>query len=219
VPDEAGAPRPPSVDAGAPHVIDAGSSCSGTGCATEPVDPICGPAPTCRTPSVFPAAVTLDPPSVPVACANGWELGDATGGGASYTIRTTSGGALSEDVPLDIDFASYLVPDGSLVGAIDASGTATIIFNTCRIQTWTSGDPTGGRSRPPDTTIRQFHATVPAGTTSLSFTFGATCSPMYMRVLGLCDFTFAAPNPSISETWRSCSASQMTGSNWDTTCM
>ena len=70
----------------------------------------------------------------------------------------------------------------------DASGATYTLLDTCRLQTSTTGDPTGGTSRPPDQTIRQFRIQVKQGTTQLTFNFAGVLSPMYIQVLGLCDF-------------------------------
>ncbi len=114
-----------------------------------------------------------------------------TGGGPVASVYTLVsdrvGGAAA--ITLDVDFATYLEADGILIGGQNADGSSYTLMDSCRLQTWSSGDPTGGRSRPPDQTIRQFHISVPAGTTQLEFNFGGVVSPMYLQVLGLCDFT------------------------------
>jgi hypothetical protein len=93
---------------------------------------------------------------------------------------------------LDVDLATYLEADGVTITGVDASGNEYTLMDTCRIQTWTQGDPTGGTSRPPDETIRQFFLPLKAGTKSLTFDFSLVRSPMYLQVLGLCDFDVTA---------------------------
>ncbi len=134
---------------------------------------------------VFPPATPLLPPDVPSTCANGFEIGDATIG-SSYTLMSKSSKGAAA-ITLDVDFATYLQADGVVVTGTGPSGTYTLL-DTCRLQTATMGDPTGGMSRPPDDTIRQFRIAVEQGTTELTFDFGGVVSPMYIQVLGLCDF-------------------------------
>jgi len=166
----------PTVDTG----VDAGLPAP-----LQPIDPACtGGGPVA---SVYPPYVPLFPPDVPASCANGFELGDATPGSVYTLVSDRVGGAAA--ITLDVDFATYLEADGILIGGQNADGSSYTLMDSCRLQTWSSGDPTGGRSRPPDQTIRQFHISVPAGTTQLEFNFGGVVSPMYLQVLGLCDFT------------------------------
>jgi hypothetical protein len=157
-----------------------------------PIDTACMTAPMCNTglASVYPPYVALVPPSVPASCSNGFELGDANtcgGGAVSYTVQSKTP-AGSRAITLDVDFATYLEPDGVLVTGVDSQGNTYTLLDTCRIQTWTSADPTGGVMRPPDQTIRQFRLNLTQGTTKLTFDFGGVVSPMYLQVLGLCDF-------------------------------
>lgn len=163
-------------DAGAP-AVDAGTV------GQPPIDMACTAGGLLLP--VFPPAVPLVPPDVPASCHNGFEIGDATIG-SSYTLmsKTTKGAAA---ITLDVDFATYLQADGVVITGTGPSGTYTLL-DTCRLQTAITGDPTGGTSRPPDQDIRQFRIQVAQGTTSLTFNFGGVVSPMYIQVLGLCDF-------------------------------
>jgi hypothetical protein len=177
---------PPAVDASTP-TPDSGTPVIGQ----PPIDPLCmgGDA----SASIYPPYVPLVPPDVPADCANGFEIGDATSGSV-YTLTTNQPGG-SQAITLDVDFATYLEPDGVLITGVNANGTTYTLLDTCRLQTWSSGDPTGGTSRPPDETIRQFRIKVTAGTKSLKVDFAGVVSPMYIQVLGLCDFnvtTFAS---------------------------
>jgi hypothetical protein len=81
-----------------------------------------------------------------------------------------------------------LAPDHLRITGVDASDNEYTLVDTCSLQTATYPDPTDGCTRPPDDSIRQFKATVEAGTTSLTFDYTGACTPNYMRVLGLCDF-------------------------------
>ena len=189
----------PVVEGGTPDAAGNpgtdGSSPSGSDAGLPPIDMACMSAPMCNTglPSVFPPYVPLLPPSVPTNCSNGFELGDAHtcggggGGTVSYTIQANTASG-SRAITLDVDFATYLEPDGVLITGVDGSGNTYTLLDTCRIQTWTQADPTGGTHRPPDETIRQFRIEVTQGTKQLTFNFGGVVSPMYIQVLGLCDF-------------------------------
>jgi len=164
---------PPAVDAGIVGQPPIDTACMGGG----------------QLASVYPPYVPLVPPSVPASCSNGFELGDATPGSVFTMAATRAGGAAA--ITLDVDFATYLEPDGVVITGTLPGGATYALLDTCRLQTWTQGDPTGGRSRPPDQTIRQFRIDVQAGTTSLKVDFGGVVSPMYIQVLGLCDFDVA----------------------------
>lgn len=166
-------------------------TCAGTDAGTgQPgVDPMCpDTCPYARITPVFPPFTPLLPPGLPASCSNGFELGGANGGcgGSTYSIHSTRPGGANA-VTLAIDFATYLVPDGVTISRVDSSGHTFTLLRTCRLQTWNSSGPS--TMRPPDESIRQFRLDVPAGTTELDFDFGPVTSPMYMQVLGLCDFT------------------------------
>lgn len=175
-------------DAGAP-VVDAGVPMG-----LPPIDPMCA-AGGLLLPT-FPPYTPLLPPDVPSTCTNGFEIGDAAIG-SSYTISAKSA-AGSRAILLDVDFATYLQADGVVVTGVNASGATYTLLDTCRLQTSTAGDPTGGKSRPPDQTIRQFRIQVTQGTSQLTFNFSGVVSPMYIQVLGLCDFNVT---PFASATW------------------
>lgn len=162
------ATTPPAVDAGG----------------LPPIDPMCMSG--AFVLPEFPPAVPLIPPDVPSTCSNGFEIGDATPG-SKYTLTSkTSKG--SRAITLDVDFATYLQADGVVVTGTGPSGATYTLLDTCRLQTSIMGDPTGGKSRPPDDTLRQFRIQVAQGTTQLVFDFSGVVSPMYIQVLGLCDF-------------------------------
>jgi hypothetical protein len=156
-----------------------------------PIDPVCT-AWACGEPSVFPPYVPLLPPSVPASCANGFEVADV---GASqsdaYVLQATKAGG-ADAITLDVDFATYKEPDGVQITGVDSTGATYTLLDTCRLQTYSSAEPTGGMMRPPDETIRQFRIAVQQGTQSLTVSFAQVCSPMYLQVLGLCDFEVPA---------------------------
>jgi hypothetical protein len=157
-----------------------------------------GPAaidPTCSTLScsgsyaaVFPPAMPLLPPDVPAACSSGFEIGDVDKCSESSYVLQAKGAGGAAAITLDVDLATYDQADGVTITGVDATGKTYTLLETCRMQTWSLSDPTGGLSRPPDAAIRQFRLPVKAGTVSLTVDFGLVRSPMYMQVLGLCDF-------------------------------
>jgi hypothetical protein len=150
----------------------------------EPVDPSCTGTP--PYPTVFPPYVPLVPPDEPADCGNGFELGDAVPGSVYVLHSNQPGGAAA--ATLDVDFASYKEPDGVLISGTTANGQTYTMLDSCRLQTSNVGDQTGGTSRPADDTIRQFRISVAAGTVELVINFAGVVSPMYIQVLGLCDF-------------------------------
>ena len=163
-----------------------------------PIDPTCpSTCPLNGVAPIFPAAAPLVAPDVPLSCSNGFEMGGATGGcgRATYALHAIRPGG-SRGITLDVDFATYLVPDAVLVTGIDATGVRYTLLQTCRLQTSFVGGPSN--MRPGDDTIRQFRLDVRPGTTELDFDFGAVTSPMYIRVLGLCDF---AVTPFAAAAW------------------
>jgi hypothetical protein len=175
-------------DAGTATDSGGGYPGSDAGMPEPSVDPVCeGTCPFDRIASVFPPFVALLPDDVPATCHNGFQLGGASGGcGVSvYTIHSTRAGG-ARDITLDVDFATYLVPDGVTVTGVDATGVTYTLMATCRLQTYDHAGPS--TMRPLDATIRQFRLHLRPGTTQLTFDFGPVTSPMYMRVVGLCDF-------------------------------
>jgi hypothetical protein len=149
--------------------------------------------------TVFPPFVPLRAPAVPATCSIGFELNNLMG--RTYTLQAkTPGGARS--TPLALDFATYVKPDDLKIIAVDMAGAQIVIFHSCRLQTHTVGDPTNGRERPPDLTIRQFTTVLPSGTQNLVFDYSGADSPTYLRIQGLCDFNIAPPNPSVGPQWR-----------------
>ena len=162
-----------TVDAGPPH--------------TE-IDPVCpGTCPYDAITPVFPPFSTLVPSSLPATCSNGFELGNPTGGctDSTYTLHASRAGG-ARAVTLEIDFATYTIPDGVTITGIDSRGRRYTLFESCRLKTWTQ--PFTMNVRPPDVAIRQYRVDVLPGTTQLDFDYGPVTTPTYMKVLGLCDF-------------------------------
>jgi hypothetical protein len=166
---------------------------SGPPVGLPPIDPVCAAG---GSASTFPPFVPLVPPDEPADCGNGFEVGDATPG-STYTLATNQA-AGSAGMTLDVDFATYEKADGVIINGVYADGTSYTLLDTCRLQTWTAGDPTGGHVRPPDETIRQFRLNLEAGTMKLIVDFGGVVSPMYIQVLGLCDFMVAPFSDAVS---------------------
>jgi hypothetical protein len=161
----------------------------GLSCTMQPIDPVCtGP----DAGVVYPAYVPLYAPDVPADCANGFEICDALGA-PSYVIHATAA-AGSRGLTLDLDFATYEVPDGLLITGLDSNCDEYVLFDSCRLKTSDMGESafTNGKARPTDMAIRQFHLTLRPGTQVLTFDFSRVVSPMYFQVLGLCDFTMPA---------------------------
>ncbi len=130
----------------------------------------------------FPAAVPLVS-TAPAGCTAGFELNNPSGK-TVYTIPRASGTAA---VPIEIQFATYLVPDHIKLIGVTSGGEYTV-FDTCTVQTAAYSDPTGGCVRPPDDSLRQYAVTLKAGTTALKVDLSGVCSPIYLRVRGLCAF-------------------------------
>ena len=141
----------------------------------------------CSVKSSFPAATPLVT-TVPSTCTAGFELNNPTGGGV-YTFKSKALGG-SGASPLEIHFATYLVPDHFIVSGITAAGEYKL-FDTCTVQTASYSDPTDGCHRPPDETLRQYKVTLKAGTTGIKVDVSGVCSPAYLRIRGLCEFTIA----------------------------
>jgi hypothetical protein len=106
---------------------------------------------------------------------------------SSFVLRSSKGDG-SRALQLDVDLATYVAPDRVRVLALDGSGKETLIFDSCRMSSWTEADPTNGKSRPQESTIRFYRPKLPAGTKSLKFDWSQATTPTYFRVVGLCDF-------------------------------
>lgn len=167
-------------------------ACTGPDCALDPIDTACTED---NNEVVYPPFVPLSPPSVPAECHNGFQA-DNRGGKPSIVLQSLTP-AGSRAMTLDLDFATYTAPDGILITGIDGNCKAYTLFETCRLKTadkpvsaYTSKD----QHRPDDIAIRQFKLNLRPGTTQLKVDFTRANTPMYVQVLGLCDF--AMPTPS-----------------------
>lgn len=157
----------------------------GPSCVTQAVDPGCAMA---TDEVVYPPFIPLTPPGVPLDCKNGFDLFNAAGA-PNYVIQAVPA-AGSRALTLDLDMATYVAPDGLLITGVDGDCKKYVLFDSCRLETAdkSQGAYTDGMTRPLDEALRQFHLTLRPGTTSLTFDVSRVVSPMYFRVLGLCDF-------------------------------
>lgn len=163
---DAGGPPPPPTDSTLP----------------PPVDTTCEPG-CVAAKKTFPPAAPLKS-TAPASCTAGFEINNPPKG-STYTIKRTRG---TGPIPIEVQFATYLAPDHIKLVGITPTGEYPVV-DTCTVQTATYADPTkGGCTRPPDETIRQYAVTLRADTTALRADFTGVCSPIYLRVRGLCDF-------------------------------
>jgi len=128
--------------------------------------------------------VPLETPSLPDSCNDGFEWQNCKG---TYTA-TPEDACGAEAQTLYVDIATYTIGDRLRISAVGADDQPYLLLDTCRIRTYETPDPTGGKTRPPDESIRQFTIVVQPGTKSVTFDSTQTTSPWYMRVLGLCGF-------------------------------
>lgn len=161
------------------------TACTGTDCTTQSVDPTCAQG---AMDVVYPPFVPIVPPTVPANCANGFELTDALGA-MNYVLKSKTA-AGSQGMTLNLDFATYTAPDGLIITGSDGKCPPYVLFESCRLKT--ADKPFSaygnGMERPADIALRQFNLELRPGTTELTFDFSKVESPMYVRVLGLCDF-------------------------------
>jgi hypothetical protein len=126
------------------------------------------------------------PATVPADCRAAVEFNNLKVAAFQLTATPAQG---SRAVTLEVDVATYTAADRMSLRAVLADGSERLIFDTCRLRTWTDADPTNGNTRPPETTIRDFRPKLPQGTKTLKFDFTGATTPTYMRVRGLCDFS------------------------------
>lgn len=129
------------------------------------------------------------PPTVPAECHGGFEFNNLESAGFSIDATPAEG---ARAVQLEVDVATYTAGDRMSIRAVLADGKERLIFDTCRLRTWILPDPTGGKVRPPEVTIRDFRPRLPKGTKKLKFDFTGAKTPTYMHVRGLCDFNRTA---------------------------
>lgn len=94
----------------------------------------------------------------------------------------------SEERVLQIDVATYVAADVITISASNILGQSVNLLQTCRMRTACYGDPTDGKSRPPEDSIRTFRVTLPAGTKTITLDYLKSKSNTYTRIIGLCDF-------------------------------
>ena len=153
-----------------------------------PVDSACAGNDPVAVPDLLVPKWTPLAPTVPNECLRGFEMNRLEQ--HTHTISSAQG---SRALTLEIDIATYTASDAIRISAIDGSGTATILVDTCRMRTAMYADPTGGTVRPPEDTIRDFRVALPAGTKQLVIDNSNASTPTYIRVLGLCDFDLQPP--------------------------
>ena len=169
------------------------------GTAGDPIDPSCASGDSGE--DVFLPYVPLGAPAVAASCGTGIELQVCRG---VVTARSVApGGAAART--LVVDFATYTAGDRLRIEGTLASGETYLLMDTCRVRTWERPDPTDGRTRPPDETIRRFEIALRAGTVELRFDSSFAGTPWYERVLGLCDFTVAPPTGACATGFRTTS--------------
>jgi hypothetical protein len=189
----------PDVDAGTPPVI------TGDGGVTTPIDLSCESQ--ANPTQVYPPKWPTLPPTVPANCRTGFEMNEPYEylQNKLYTIHSKTPGG-SEALTLELDFATYLAPDGLKITGTLANGETYVLYLTCRMQTADYGDPTDGQSRPPEDSIRDYRIDLKAGTVKLDFDYGRSSTPTYTKVTGLCDFDVTAPPATLMTSlhwWRS----------------
>lgn len=148
-----------------------------------PVDTTCMPG--CqRDEQTYPPPVALVD-HAPAGCKAGFELNASKGVGV-YTFDSLAPGG-SAATALEVQFATYRVSDHIKIDGVTSAGTYPLI-DTCTVQTAQYSDPTKGCGRPPDDSIRQYKVMLKAGTTQIKVDLSGVCSPIYLRVRGLCEF-------------------------------
>jgi hypothetical protein len=127
-------------------------------------------------------------PTVPADCLRGFEINRLEQ--HTYSISAIQG---SRAITLEIDIATYNVADAIRISASDGAANETILVETCRMRTSMYEDPTGGTTRPPEDSIRDYRVPLPAGSKVLRVDNTKASSPTYVRILGLCDFEIGPP--------------------------
>jgi len=152
---------------------------------TAPVDSNCGESGLFGMQAVTIPFVPLKTPNLPASCSAGFEWQNCS---ATYEVGVPGECGTDESRTLYLDIATYTAGDRLRLTGVGADGQEYVLLDTCRIRTASYFDPTDGKTRPPDDSIRQFEVVVKAGTKSLKFDSTMTSTPWYMRVLGMCDF-------------------------------
>lgn len=162
---------------------------------SNPIDTACAGDQNVDAPQLLVPKWTPLAPTVPNECLAGFEMNRLEN--AVHTLTSAAG---SRAITLEVDIATYTASDAIRISAIDGNGNATILVDTCRMRTAEYADPTGGTTRPPEDSIRDFRVNLPAGTKQLVIDNTNASTPTYVRVLGLCDFTMQAPPTTVLTT-------------------
>jgi hypothetical protein len=155
---------------------------------SNPIDTACAGDQNVDAPQLLVPKWTPLAPTVPDDCLVGFEMNRL-----EQHVHTLQSAAGSRAITLEVDIATYTASDAIRISAVDGNGNATILIDTCRMRTAEYGDPTGGTTRPPEDSIRDFRTNLPAGTKQLVIDNTNASTPTYVRVLGLCDFSMQAP--------------------------
>jgi hypothetical protein len=127
-------------------------------------------------------------PMVPASCLIGFEMNNL----AAHTLSLSSAGGSHQPV-LEVDLATYTAADAIRMTAIEADGSERVLLDTCRMRTAEYSDPTEGRTRPPEDSIRDYRIDLNYGTKQIVIDSSNALSPTYIRILGLCDFDIQPP--------------------------
>jgi hypothetical protein len=122
--------------------------------------------------------------TAPADCTGGLELNNPAKGVYKIVSKSPAGAAAGL---LEVQFATYQQPDHIRITGVTAGGEYVLV-DTCTVKTAKYSDPTDGCSRPPDDSIRQLSVLMKAGTTAIKVDFDGVCSPIYLRIRGLCQF-------------------------------
>jgi len=155
---------------------------------SNPIDPACAGNDPVNVPDLLVPKWTPLAPTVPNDCLRGFEMNRLEQ--YAHTITSAAG---SRAITLEVDIATYTAADSIRISALDGSGNETILIDTCRMRTAEYADPTGGTTRPPEDSIRDFRVALPAGSKQLKVDNTNASTPTYIRILGLCDFNILPP--------------------------
>jgi hypothetical protein len=155
---------------------------------SNPIDPACAGDDAVNAPQLLVPKWPTLADTVPNECLRGFEMNRLR-----QHVHTISSAQGSRAITLEIDIATYTASDAIRISAVDGGGNETILVDTCRMRTAQYADPTGGTTRPPEDSIRDFRAQLPAGTKTLKVDHTNASTPTYIRILGLCDFDIQPP--------------------------
>ncbi len=119
-------------------------------------------------------------PEVDANCSNGIEINNLNG---QFELDVTSSASVGHKAWLD--YATYVAPNTINIYALDINGKQSLIFSQCEFST--ASYPFVKVCRPPNDSIRQKALSIPKGTVKLLFDLEGG-SPMYIKMVGLCEF-------------------------------